>query len=189
MAIAFAAKWNPAKSWTPNTGSVTQAPEHNLTVMDYGQPATINLISNPAHLPELELSINGKPARFLVDTGSSHVCLLGNALETFGLRADAEFDADVYTARGRHTSRHGYVKSATFGIGDGTTVQVESMIVMPGDAKASFQGLLSGAFLQAIGAVIDFRAGTMRIGAHGKNAIHEPGDDAKPTRDVQLQTK
>jgi predicted aspartyl protease len=189
VGIAVIAKSSAPKSWTPDTGSVTKPPQHKLTVMDRGHPTEVNLISNPAFLPELELTVDGKPARFLVDTGSTHVCLLGNAMETLGLRADAVFHTDVYTARGRHDSLTGYVKSATFGIGDETTVQIDNVLVLPGDAQSSYQGLLSGAFLQAIGAVIDFRDGTMRIGRGGKNAIQEPGDGAKPTHDVQLQTK
>jgi predicted aspartyl protease len=183
--IISAMKFHPDKSWTPDTSSVTETPPHKLTVTNCGHPAVVNLISNPVFLPELELTINGKPARFLVDTGSTHVCLLGNAMETLGLRADAEFDADIGTAHGRKIIRTGYVKSATFGIGNGTTVQMENVLVIADDVEASHQGLLSGAFLNAIGGVIDLRAGTVRLG--GCENIHEPRDDAKPTPNVPHQ--
>lgn len=166
---------DPAESWTSDTGSVTKPQQQTLTVTSYDHLAVVNLISNPHALPELELTINGKPARFLVDTGSSVVCLLWDALETFGLRADAEFETDVITARGLHNNvRIGYVKSANFSIGDGTTVQIDNVYVLPPHTGASYQGLLSGAFLKAIGAVIDFRDGTMRLEGHGEKFIHEP---------------
>jgi hypothetical protein len=94
------------------------------------------------------------------------------AFKIAGSRAARQPHVIYHSAHGRQIIRTGYVKSSTFGIGNGTTVQIENVLVIAGDGKASYQGLLSGAFLTAIGGVIDFRDGTLQIAGYGKNAAH-----------------
>ncbi len=171
---------------------------HTLTVTAPGKPSVVPLPPSDNHnLLTVELIVNGRPARFLVDTGSPHVCLRNNALEGLGLEAIGTSDASNFVGF-PYEQIAGYIKSATFVIGDGTTVQVENALVLPDDANAPYQGLLSPSFLNAIGAVIDFRAGTLSLGGSltsarapgdGTNARHETRDSAKPTREALFQAR
>jgi predicted aspartyl protease len=170
--LAIVRKVLPGESWTPSTGCVSDAPRQNLHVTAKGRATIVNLTPNPAHLPEVELTVNGRPARFLVDSGSTVVCMMADALDAFGLCVDAECDSVGYSAfSGVHSKRFGYVKTVTISIGE-TTVEVENVMVLPprspDDPALSidvpFDGLLSGAFLKAVQGLIDFPAGTLRIG-------------------------
>lgn len=180
------------------TAPVKHGLTHTLTVTAPGKPSVVPLAqSSNDNLVVVALSVNGRPVRFLVDTGSPLVCLRNNALEGLGLQALGTSDAHNFVGF-PYEQIVGYIKSATFVIGDGTTVQVENALVLPDDANAPYQGLLSPSFLNAIGAVIDFRAGTLSLGGaltsarapeDGANARHETRDSAKPTREALLQAQ
>ncbi len=169
-----------SKLWQPNNGQLDSQPPQKLTLLHPGRVAAVPIVSPSTQLPEIELTVNGRKARFLVDTGSSHVWILSNALEKLGLRAEAEFNALHRTVQGRGFSRLGCVKQPVpFSLGEGTSLQVENVLVLPAEADISYVGLLSGSFLETIGGSLDFRDRTLRIhGPRGRPASN--ASDASP---------
>jgi membrane protease YdiL (CAAX protease family) len=158
-----------------------------LTVTSPGKPAAVPLEPSGGQVVGpvvVDLSVNGQPARFLVDTSSPAVCLLNNALEGLGLLSSAVLGTKV-EAGTQHEQITGYVKSAAFVIGDGTTVRVENALVVPDDANDSYQGVLSPGFLYAIGAVIDFGAKTLRLGGDGNNVTLLPSNGESASLSAQ----
>lgn len=179
--LATAGLWltTPGKPapWRPDTGQLTGTPEQKLTLLDPGRATVIPFLADSTQMSEVELTIDGRPARFVIDTGSSHVCVLSSAMEKLELKADAEFEGNHYTAQGRDYGRQGYMKrTVLFAIGNGTSLQVENVLVIPGDSDVAFQGLISGPFLQAIGATLDFRDRTLHIEGPPANPARK--DDA-----------
>ena len=165
----------------PQMTHVTQS----LTLTHPIQPAVLPLALFD-NQPVVELSINGRPARFLVDTDSPFVCLLKNALEDLGLLAVAELGQNVRACH--YEAIEGFVRSATIVIGDGTAVLVENALVLPGDAHAPYQGILSSSFLKSIGAELDLPAGTLRISGI-QNPANENVRDSTSCRTDQETTK
>jgi membrane protease YdiL (CAAX protease family) len=184
-----------SKSEGTKSAEISIPKSQNLIVTDLGRPAVVNLLADPQHMPVVELTVNGRPARFLLDTGSSVDCVFGNPQEKWGIPFEDKSDGEYIRSfeRGRWAKYIGHVESVTFGIGDGTTVRVENLHVRSPLSKseevtdAPFDGLLSGAFLEAIGGIIDFRAGTLRI--EGRPAAPAPPSDgtSKPTEPQKKQ--
>lgn len=175
---AWIAASSGAKLIQPNNGQLDSHPPQKLTLLDPGRVATVPIVSPSTRLPEIEVIVNGRPTRFMVDTGSSHVWVLSNALETLGLQMEAEMNARHQTVLGRGFSRLGYVKQPVpFALGKGTSVQVETVLVLPAESEISYAGILSGSFLETIGGSLDFRDRTLRIdGPRGRPA--SPDNDA-----------
>jgi predicted aspartyl protease len=150
--------------WNPNTGQLDDQPPQILTLLDSGQVATVPIVSPSTQLPEIELIVNGRTARFMVDTGSSHVWILSNGLEQLGLRAEADFNAHYTTAQGRGSGRVGYVKQpVSFELGKGTSLLIENVLVLTAQKDLSYIGIVSGSFLETIGGNLDFRDRMLRI--------------------------
>ncbi len=200
IAAKIAAKMIAAKSKDKRSEDQTKSAEisppqsQKLIVTALGSPTVLNLLADPQHMPVVELTVNGRPARFLVDTGSGVVCMFGNPQEKWGIPFEDKLDGEYIWnyERGRWAKYIGHVESVTFGIGDGTTVRVENLHVRSPLSEsqeitdAPFDGLLSGAFLKAIGGVIDFRAGTLRIEGRPAAPAHPSDGTSKPT---ESQTK
>jgi membrane protease YdiL (CAAX protease family) len=180
-----------SKSEGTGNAEISIPKSQTLIVTDLGRPAVVNLLADPKqHMPVVELTVNGRPARFLLDTGSSVDCVFGNPQEKWGIPFEDKSDGEYIWSyeRGRWAKYIGHVESVTFGIGDGTTVRVENLHVRSPLSEsevtvATFDGLLSGAFLKAIGGVIDLGGGTLRIEGRptapgcqsdGKNKPTEP---------------
>jgi hypothetical protein len=178
-----------SKSEGTGNAEISIPKSQTLIVTDLGRPAVVNLLADPKqHMPVVELTVNGRPARFLLDTGSSVDCVFGNPQEKWGIPFEDKSDGEYIWSyeRGRWAKYIGHVESVTFGIGDGTTVRVENLHVRSPLSEsevtdAPFDGLLSGAFLKAISGVIDLGGGTLRIEGRPTAPGRQSDGKNKPT--------
>jgi len=178
-------------SKSEGTGNAETSPPESqkLILTALGRPTVVNLLADPQHMPVVELTVNGRPARFLVDTDSGVVCIFGNPQEKWGIPFEDKSDGEyIWTPErgGRWAKYIGHVESVTFGIGDGTTVRVENLHVRSPLSEsevtvATFDGLLSGAFLKAISGVIDLGGGTLRIEGRPTAPGRQSDGKNKPT--------
>jgi hypothetical protein len=147
--------------------------EHVVRVLDPGSVAAIKLaFFQEPEFPLVDLTVNGRPARFLVDTGSNAVVLFDDALGQLGLQTDGQFDVAVDSYDSRKTPGRSYVKSVAFSIGKGTSLRIENVFVFP-PLIPSCQGILGSMFLYAIGASLDFRDGILHIAGHSQNPARQ----------------
>jgi len=190
IAAKIVAKIKGKRSEDQTKSAEISPPESQTLILTaLGRPTVVNLLADPQHMPVVELTVNGRPARFLVDTGSGVVCIFGNPQEKWGIPFEDKSDGEyIWTPErgGRWAKYIGHVESVTFGIGDGTTVRVENLHVRSPLSEsevtvATFDGLLSGAFLKAISGVIDLGGGTLRIEGRPTAPGRQSDGKKKPT--------
>jgi clan AA aspartic protease (TIGR02281 family) len=108
----------------------------------------------------VDATINGKPARFLVDTGSG-VTLIGRpAAAALGLEAFAT-DMTMYGVGG--SDRAGRTTIREFKLGDATVHDMQMIVSGPGLRSQRYVGVLGEDFLSQTDVELDFAQGVMRL--------------------------
>jgi predicted aspartyl protease len=111
--------------------------------------------------PLVKAEVNGRPAWFIVDTGSDSTDMFGGAARAFGLSETTADGMRFYGIGGGQTAK--YATVANFGIGDAMVKNVRFFTIGAGGSPDR-AGLLGRDFFDALGDMeFDLAAGALRL--------------------------
>ncbi len=144
-------------------GSFVEAVANAATSVAEAKPVTAPGVQVPMQQSGVHVSVqvtlNGQPARFLVDSGASHNAITESLAQRLGLPRSAG------TATGQGAGAQyqtAWVTVAELGVGSATQRDQLAFLV-PFPAEFSYDGILGGSFLQAYVSTFDYANGRLLL--------------------------